>query len=63
MAKTAKRVNITLPEEVHSLLQKAAQDHYGGNLSRFLADAGMFYAGVLRGIGESQKHHEMTNQH
>ncbi len=47
MAGTAKRVNISLPEEVHSLLQQLAGEYYGGNLSRFLGDAGVFYAGVL----------------
>lgn len=49
----AQRVNITLPEEVHRLLKAVAQEHYGGNFSRFLGDAGMFYAGVLRGGQES----------
>lgn len=48
----AQRVNITLPEQVHQLLREVAEEHYGGNLSRFLSDAGMFYAGVLRGRRE-----------
>lgn len=47
MAGSAKRINISLPEEVHQLLQQLAAKHYGGNLSRFLGDAGVFYAGVL----------------
>ena len=38
----AQRVNITLPAEVHRLLKEVAQERYGGNLSRFLADAGVF---------------------
>jgi hypothetical protein len=38
-----------LPEEVHALLRGIADECYGGNFSRFLGDAGMFYAGVLRG--------------
>jgi hypothetical protein len=47
VAGAAKRVNISLPEEVHRLLQQLAGEYYGGNLSRYLADAGMFYAGIL----------------
>jgi hypothetical protein len=47
MAGTSKRVNISLPEKLHALLQQLATDHYGGNLSRYLADAGLFYGGNL----------------
>lgn len=53
MARTSKRVNITIPEEVHKLLSAAAEQHYGGNLSRFLADAGVYYAGVIKGRVEA----------
>ncbi|NLN18130.1 MAG: hypothetical protein GX162_02475 [Firmicutes bacterium] len=48
----AQRVNITLPAEVHRLLKEVAQERYGGNLSRFLADAGVFYAGAIRATQE-----------
>jgi hypothetical protein len=42
-----KRVNISIPEEAHSLLESYADKYYEGNFSRFLIDAGMFFAGVL----------------
>jgi len=50
---SSQRVNLTLPQEMHQVLRGIADEHYGGNLSRFLGDAGMYYAGVLRGRRES----------
>ncbi|MDI6872089.1 MAG: hypothetical protein QME79_12250 [Bacillota bacterium] len=49
----SKRLNITIPVEVYELARQAADKHYGGNLSRYLADAGLYYAGVLAGRQES----------
>lgn len=45
----AKRLNVTIPQEVFELIRKAADERYDGNLSRYLADAGLYYAGVLAG--------------
>jgi hypothetical protein len=60
MAGAAKRVNISLPEEVHKLLQELAEKHYGGNLSRFLTDAGVYFAGRLEALGKSTRVHVDT---
>ncbi len=45
----AKRLNVTVPQEVFELIRKTADERYEGNLSRYLADAGLYYAGVLAG--------------
>lgn len=42
-----KRVNISIPAEAKKLLQDYADQYYEGNFSRFLIDAGLFFAGVL----------------
>ena len=34
---------------MYQLIEDAARELYGGNVSRYLADAGLYYAGVLRG--------------
>lgn len=52
----AKRLNITVPQEVFELRRRAADEKYEGNLSRFLADAGLYYAGVLAGQQENPDH-------
>ncbi len=44
-----KRLNVTIEETTHELIKAAADELYSGNVSRYLADAGPFYAGVLRG--------------
>jgi hypothetical protein len=49
-----KRVNVTIPGELHEMLREAAETHYGGNLSRYLTDAGLYYAGVLAGRKEQR---------
>ncbi len=51
----AKRVNITLPAELHKLLKETADEVYSGNLSRYLTDAGLYYAGVLKGQRNEQQ--------
>ncbi|NMA61496.1 MAG: hypothetical protein GX956_06430, partial [Firmicutes bacterium] len=45
----SKRLNITIEEGMYQLIEDAARELYGGNVSRYLADAGLYYAGVLRG--------------
>ncbi len=42
-----KRVNISIPEALHDLLKEPADKYYEGNFSRFLTDAGLYYAGIL----------------
>jgi hypothetical protein len=37
------------------LIEEAANELYGGNVSRYPADAGLFYAGVLLGQKELEK--------
>lgn len=51
MARAAgsKRLNITIPVEGYALVEEAAKRYYGGNVSRYLTDAGLYYAGVLAG--------------
>lgn len=44
----SKRLNVTIEEGMYALIEEAAKELYGGNISRYLADAGLFYAGVLR---------------
>lgn len=54
----SKRLNITIEEGMYKLIEEAAQELYGGNVSRYLADAGLFYAGILRGQKELEKNPE-----
>lgn len=42
-----KRVNISIPEALHEILKDLGEKYYDGNFSRFLTDAGLYYAGVL----------------
>ena len=35
----SKRLNITIEEGMYKLIEEAAQELYGGNVSRYLADA------------------------
>jgi hypothetical protein len=42
-----KRVNISIPEALHEILKDLSDKYYEGNFSRFLTDAGLYYAGVL----------------
>lgn len=43
-----RRVNVSIPAEVHEQIKDAAEEYYGGNVSRYLSDAGLYYAAVLR---------------
>lgn len=60
MARAAgsKRLNITIPVEGYALVEEAAKRYYGGNVSRYLTDAGLYYAGVLAGHEGRPAQHE-----
>lgn len=45
----SKRLNIAIEEGMYGIIEEAAEELYGGNVSRYLADAGLYYAGILRG--------------
>ncbi len=55
MAVSTKRVNITIPDQVHELAKQKAQELYGGNVSRLMTDALLFYIGVLEGKERGRK--------
>jgi hypothetical protein len=48
----SKRLNVTIEEGMYQIIEQAAKELYGGNVSRYLADAGLFYAGILQGKKE-----------
>ncbi len=54
----SKRLNITIEDGMYDLIEEAAKELYGGNVSRYLADAGLFYAGILRGRKKLEKEQE-----
>ena len=47
-----KRLNITIEESAYKLIKEAADELYSGNISRYLTESGLYYAGVLCGQKE-----------
>lgn len=52
MPSEAKRVNITISEAAHERLRELVDALYGGNFSRFVSDAAIFYAATLGSAGQ-----------
>ncbi len=50
----AKRVNITISEAAHEHLRSLVDTLYGGNFSRFVSDAAIFYAGSISDAGRQE---------
>ena len=49
------RRNIIIPEDAFKIIREAADRECGGNLSRYLVNAGLYYARVLKGREEEKE--------